>query len=419
MGWSAVDLPLFLALPVLLIFSGFFSGTETAFFDLRPHERSMLARRADSAARSAALLLAQPRLLLVTLLLGNMIVNTLYFVISSALLLRLEDSPTGALVAALSSAAFLLALILLGEIAPKMVAAYGHLRWIGWSAIPMFTFMQAVRPLTALLSRAVVEPLLRLIATDSATTSLSTRELADVLEWSGRQGALQPEELAILRHVVGMSDDKVRQVMTPRVHMPTIPLGASRSDALALIRNRPLPFIALRGEHGDDIVGLLDVKRFLLREAAMPRDCAVEPTFIPEQATVDQLLEHFRSTHTKLAVVVDEYGQVAGQVTLYETLAELLEMRTVTPAALSEAGIVRRADNLWELDGDCRIRTLADAFNFEIDEDARYSTVGGLILDRLGRIPEVGESVQFGGWNVTVTAVDEARIASLHLERRS
>ena len=162
--WESVDIAMLLmlaALPVLLALSGFFSGSETALFGLTETERMGLRRGESLAGRAADALLADHRMLLITVLVGNMTVNVLYFVITSVLLMKIEVGVAGGVVLA---ATFLVLIILLGEVAPKLLANSRRARFAVLVAPPLLTVHRLIGPLRILLNRLVVAPLSRLTA---------------------------------------------------------------------------------------------------------------------------------------------------------------------------------------------------------------------------------------------------------------
>ncbi len=158
-GWSLIDITMVAMLPLLLGLSGFFSGSETALFALTTNERMSLRRSGGRATRAVEIMLANQRMLLITILIGNMTVNVLYFVVTSVLLMKRD---IGVLNSVLLAATFLLMLILVGEVAPKLVANTRRTVFAGITAPLLLTFHRAIAPLRIVLDRVVVGPLSRL-----------------------------------------------------------------------------------------------------------------------------------------------------------------------------------------------------------------------------------------------------------------
>ncbi|MHC4448330.1 MAG: CNNM domain-containing protein, partial [Planctomycetota bacterium] len=261
LGWEAVDLPILLLLPLLLVLSGFFSGSETALFGLTETDRMQLRRDGSLSGRAVEALLGNERMLLITLLLGNMTINVLYFVISSVLLMRAQAGVIGLLALAAGS---LLLLILLGEVLPKLLANSRRMAFAALVATPLVAIHQVIAPVRIVLDRAVVAPLSRLTAPGEAPPRLDREELAALVEVSGREGVIDDHEQRILQDVISLSQRKARDVMTPRVRMAALPVDASYEQVKALVAETRLTKFPVYREDLDRIVGVLHVKSYLL-----------------------------------------------------------------------------------------------------------------------------------------------------------
>ncbi len=409
LGWRAADAPMLICLPVLLVLSGFFSGSETALFGLSEPERLRFRETRTLAGRAIETLLADPRMLLITLLLGNMTANVLYFVISSVLMLR---STAGAAGAAGLALVFLLLMILLGEVGPKMIASAARAQFASACGPPLLTVHRLIGPLRTVLCHGVVAPLSRLTAPAAAPPDLDDAELADLVRVSGQEGVNDPEEQRILRDVLGMRRRRVRDVMTPRVRMVAVGRDATRAEVEALTREHRLTKIPVYGKDIDHIVGVLHVKRFLLEpHVASVTDPRVMTAtrFTPGLATLDQLLDHLRQWRTKSAIVVDEYGGTEGLVSVEDVVEEfvgdIVGADEVGPAPPTPIG-----DGRWRVSGALAVEALAAAFGIE-PPSTTAATVAVLIAERLGRAPAEGDVVEVDGLTLEVETVEHTQVA--------
>lgn len=408
--WTVVDIPMLAVLPVLLLVSGFFSGSETALFGLTENQRMLIRRQQTLSARAIEALLSDQRMLLITVLLGNMTINVLYFVISSVLLMRAE---AGLAVGLLLAAAFLLLIILLGEVVPKLVANAGRPAFAAVIAPPLLALHKLIGPLRIGLNRLVVAPLSRLTSPAEAPPRLDEGELAALLDVSTREGVIDLEEQQVLQDVIALSQRKVRDVMTPRVRIEAVPVTASRDEVTALARKTRLTIFPAYRDDLDHIVGLLHVKRYLLdpREGeAVLTDHVTLARFVPEVATLDQLLDHFRESRTHLAIVVDEFGGTAGIVAIEDVVEELVGDIASKPGR-EEVRPEPIGPNQWRVGGDASVHEWASAFGPRLIPP-RVSTLGGLITARLGRAPHPGDSVELGNVRVDVEQVDRSRVVT-------
>jgi len=266
-------------------------------------------------------------MLLITILVGNMTVNVLYFVVTSVLMMKRD---VGVLNSVLLAAGFLLALILVGEVTPKLVANTRRSGFASLTAPLLLTFHKAIAPLRIVLDRVVVGPLSRLTSPTGRPPELDEHELAALLDVSSSGGVIDKEEQQILKDVISLSQLKVRDVMTPRVRVAAIPIEATWEQVRDLAAKTRLTKFPVYDQNIDHIVGLLPVRRFLLdppkraddRQAI--RRLLTPAHYVPESARLDQLLDRFRETNTQLAVVVDEYGGTAGVVAAEDVVEELV-----------------------------------------------------------------------------------------------
>jgi putative hemolysin len=395
-------------MPPLLAASAFCSASETAVFGLSADDRRGLRNGSPLASRAAEAMLAEPRQLLITVLLANMSANTLYFVISSMLIARAGFGVAGNLVFGL----FTLLFVILGaEVLPKLIADAQRLRAVRLLAPPLFAIHRAILPLRLALDRAIIAPLSRLTAPRDAPPRLSAVELAAMLDQSGAAGVLDADEQRVLRGVFELARLRVRDVMTPRVDMAWIESTATRSEVVELVRTHRLTRLPVMGNGIDDVVGILQLKRFLLdpRGDATPlNDHLRRPRFVPEIASVEQLLEQFRDQRSDLAIVVDEYGGTAGVAALEDCVEEIVG-DIVSPEETPEPPPQEIEPGVWIVPGDANFLRWADAFG-ERFLNSRASTLGGFVLERLGRPAAVGDIVRLANLRLEVDSVGGNRV---------
>jgi putative hemolysin len=417
MPYSWADLPFFVALPVLLLGSSFFSGSETALFGLTRHERLQLSRSRGLAATAAQSLFRDERVLLVELMLGNMIVNVLFYVISTALLIKLDSAalhPLWILVAALVP---LLAVVIFGEVLPKLIANTARIAWVKTFALPLLAGHRAFTPIAAVLSRFVVQPLGRLFAPPNAPARLDSDELASMLEMSQRRGVIGSDEQQLLKEVLDLSSLKVRDVMIPRVDIEAIDVNEPPQKLRDLIERSHRPrYVAIDGDV-DHVLGIIYSRQFLLATrfhgTANLRKLVRGVMFVPEIQRVDQLLDAFRRSGTKFAVAVDEYGGTAGVITLKDVVERMvgdLDMANI-PGEAFATSLTQIDAATWRVGGRLSVHEWAEAFGAE-NLPPRVSTVGGLVMSLLGHVPQTGEKVRLANLEIEVEQVTRGQLES-------
>lgn len=407
--WSGLDIALLFTLLPLLILSAFFSCSETAFFRINQAQLAELRQQKTPPANAVLYLVRHRRNVLITILIGNMTANVLYFIVGSVLMLHLT-SGVSEIGIALGT---LFAIIIFGEVLPKMAATARPIGIASLLAPPLLLLHRLISPLRKLIDVVIITPLSRL-ATSSSPNPLNAEELATLVELSTSQGILDHSEQRALFEVVELSRIRVREAMTPRVHMIAAPSTSTEEDIRNIISKSKLTQLPIYGEDLDDLVGMLHTKRYLQRcvdGPAMLQASMTRPQFIPQVATLDQLLTHFRETKTRLAIVVDEFGGTAGLVTLEDVLEELIGEIGDNPlrdnAQPQEIGIGK-----WLIDANTGVREWALATGMLLKQ-CPAATMGGLIAAKLGRIPSVGDTVRLGNLTITVDTMDEYRVSTV------
>ncbi len=409
-SWTGLDIALLITLLPLLILSAFFSCSETAFFRMNQSELVELRQRKTPPAKAALYLVRNKRNVLITILIGNMTANVLYFIVGSVLMLHL----TGGVVIEIGVAAgTLFAIIIFGEVLPKMAATARPISISSLLGPPLLLIHRTITPVRQVIDFLIISPLSRLVSS-SRPEPLNARELASLVALSTSEGIIDQSEQRALFEVVELSRIRVREVMTPRVHMVSASSNSSEEEIRTIISRSRLTQLPIFGEDLDDIIGMLHTKRYLQRccnnhyviQASMTR-----PQFIPQVATLDQLLVRFRETKTRLAIVVDEFGGTAGLVTLEDVLEELV-------GEIGDSPIQNRlepkqiSEGKWLIDANTGVREWAKVTGMMLDR-CPAATMGGLIAAKLGRIPSVGDRVQFGSLTIEVQHMNQYQVASV------
>ncbi len=421
------DILLLLALPVLLIASAFFSGSETALFSLSKHQQLRLSRSSNLMRATIAPLLSNPRSILITLLVANMTVNVAYFVISAVLLLRLRklDVLNPIALGALSIVP-LVVLILLGEVLPKLLASRRAADCSRLSALPLMVIHRVIAPLRVAFSALIIAPLARLIAPQDKPPALSPTELEMILEQSRQRGVLDRDEERLLQQVLELSQLKVRDLMTPRVDIKAHDLADEPGDLFELIRTTGHSHIPVYHENLDHIEGIVHARQLLLTSKHTPESItrAVRSVFfVPELQRADQLLAHFRKTGTTLAIAVDEFGGTAGLVALEDVVEQMVGEIAGPREPIQEPQFQQVEPGVWRVSANLPIHEWLDHFeqypamaslpSSTAALRAGVSTLGGLVMARLGRLPRVGDKTTIGNVIIDVSEMDHRRIAWL------
>ena len=316
--------------------------------------------------------------------------------------------------------------MVLAELVPKNYAIARPLGATRYFIAPLWWFSRGLAPLIRFLNssanwlvrRLGVEPREEL----RAVRSLEELEL--LIRTSGEHGSLDRDEATLLRRSIRFGHRTVADALIPRVDVGAILQDAPISELFALARSSGHSRFPVYGEDLDDILGVAHVIDGLAvppdRRASTPVTAIARVPYVtPVTRPLDDLLHEMRERGEEFAVVVDEYGGTDGIVTLEDLLEELVGEidDEYDPAARSQPSPVVRGPGVWVFDGSLHLDGVADATGFRAPPGG-YETIAGFVLERLGRIPDPGDTVEYDGWTLEVLRLDRRRIARLRLTRR-
>jgi len=246
--------------------------------------------------------------------------------------------------------------------------------------------------------------------------TVTTEELRLLVEHSARHGHLDSTENEMLQAIVGLSEVSIRDIMTPRVDIEWVSL----SDQPAKVRGKVLTskkrMFPACAKDMDDIRGILHSRDALLSPDRPWRSLLRPVEYVPEQINLSQLMRHFRDERSHFVIVVDEYGGTAGLVTSEDAVEWIVGDLPDEDAALRAPPTERLDEDTYLVAGDLSVREWADRFGVkEIDD--QIDTVGGLILSRLGRLPQVGDRIKLRNLTLTVEDMNRRRIGRVRLHR--
>lgn len=407
-----------IALLVLLLASAFFSIAETSMMALNRYRLGHLVKQGRRGAALAASLLGRTEKLLGTILLGNNIANTALTAIVTALAIRQFGDDDRTLLVASTGVALLI--IVFCEITPKVIGATYPERIALPASFVLSALMKLASPAVWAIN-LVVGRLLALMRIDPGREAarMSIEELRTIVLESG---AFMPQKhRAILVNLFELEDITVDDVMIPRHRIESLDIATSEAvirQQLATCFHNKLP--VHEGEV-NRIVGVLHVRRalsLLSRESFDTeelREQLSEPYFVPSGTPVFTQLQFFQENRQRMAMVVDEYGEVLGLVTLEDIIEEIIgEFTTSAPGG--EAGLRWNGNGEVALEGSAPLRELNRRLGTEFPLDGPR-TLTGLVLEALQELPEGAVSVRFGNIAVEVVQIQDRTIRSLRLRR--
>ncbi len=315
-----------------------------------------------------------------------------------------------------------MAFILLGELVPKRLALVAPEQIATAVAMPMRWAATVAKPAVFMLAFAT-DAILRLLRVRSGgAQAVTEEEIKHLVAEGAEQGVFDAHERNMVNRVLSFGDRTVDSLMTPRTDIVWLDITAPLADNLATMRESPhSQYPVYRGSE-QDVVGILQIKNLTDalggRTSDLFRDLA-EPLFVPDTARALSLLEKFRETEATLALVVDEYGEIQGLVTMHDLMLAVFG-RIVQDVSSDEATIVARGEGSWLVDGRVGVddlRELLQLGRLPHEAEQEYRTAAGMVIAHYGRIPQVGEHFDADGYRFEVVDLDGARIDKLLIER--
>ncbi|QDH69483.1 hemolysin family protein [Marilutibacter alkalisoli] len=313
--------------------------------------------------------------------------------------------------------------VILGELVPKRLALTNPEAIASVVAIPLNALSRLARPVVATLG-AINRGVLRLFGIrDDARSAISEEEIRLLVSESHEQGVIDADERKMVHRVLGLGDRTAESLMTPRPRIVWLDAEAPFKRNLATMRETPFSRYPVYKGDDSEVLGIIEAKSLLdaLEHPGVPRmfERLREALFVSESTHAFKLLEIFREEQQSLALVVDEYGDVTGLVTVNDLLGAVIGRIQGSESEAGDAPVVQRDDGSWLLDGSLSLddlRELVDGTRLPIEDEPDFHTAAGMVISHFGRIPHIGEYLDWDRWRIEVVDLDGPRIDKLLLQ---
>ncbi|MGD2074398.1 MAG: HlyC/CorC family transporter [Gammaproteobacteria bacterium] len=417
------DIPLsalFGALVFLIILSGFFSGSETGLMTLNRYRLRHLARARHPAARRAEKLLERPDRLIGLILLGNNFVNILASTLTAVIAVRLIGEAGLVIGAALLT----LVILIFAEVAPKTLAALHPERVAFPAAFVYAPLMWVMYPFVWIVN-AIANALLKLIGVhpeNSSAASLSQEELRTVVLEAGAMIPKRHQDM--LLNILDLENVTVEDIMIPRNEITGINLEDDWNTIARQITSSQYTRLPVFRDNIDNVLGFIHLRKVLplVKRDRLDRQTleglVKEPLFVPENTPLNRQLLNFQRERRRVGLVVDEYGDIQGLVTLEDILEEVVGEFTTDPMT-SIRDYIPQEDGSFLVSGTTSVRDLNRALDMELPTDGP-KTLNGLVLEYLEDIPQPGTSVLLSGYPIDIVQTKGNLVKTLrvHTEKR-
>ena len=398
---------------LLLCFSAFFSASETALMSL---SKIRLIHMVEEKTRGASIikdLRDNPSKMLGTILVGNNIVNIGASSIATVLAIEYFGD-TGA---GIATGITTILVLIFGEITPKSLAAQKSERVSLIVARPIFILTYLLNPIVFVFTQ-IAGLFMRLLGFQSNANlpTITEDELKSMVNLGEEEGVIEDHEKTMICNVFDFADQLVKDVMIQRMDIIAIDMNASYDEIIKIIKNEQYSRYPIYSKRIDNIVGILNVKELVYRDPEEIFDIkkfVKKPYYTFEFTNTSELFNEMKKRRTHMAIVLDEYGGTAGIVTIEDLVEEIVgEISDEYDMHTQEIETIREGEYI--VDGSTRIEELNELIGTEIESE-HYDSIGGFVIELMGRLPKQGESVEHMGTKFIIESMERNRIRKIRV----
>ena len=394
---------------VCLLFSAYFSATETAFSSANLTRLRMLAEKGNRRAALVCRQLERYDRLLSTILIGNNIVNIAMASLATALFVK----SFGDVGATLSTVVVTVVVLIFGEISPKSIAKDCAEDWAMTAAPFLQLMIWLLMPLNAAFS--LWKKLLARVFHLDPDSRMSPEELLMLVNEVQQDGSIDKDEGDLLKNAIGFSDQEAQDILIHRVDLAALPVTASKEEVAELFTETKYSRLLIYREDIDHIIGTVHQKDFYVGCGVTDKpleEILSPPVFVMENEPISLLLKKLQQSKMQMAVVVDEYGGTCGIVTMEDILEELVG-EIWDEHDEEEVFIRKTGPRTYLVDASMDFDDFAEFFHLSVETE--MSSVSGWVMEKFDRVPEVGDRFVSDGLRVLVTRVDNHRTGEIQV----
>lgn len=399
---------------VLIMFSAIFSCSETAFLSVNKIRMRNLAEEGNKKAAKVEKLLSNSDRLFSAILVGNNLVNIGASSLTTSFVISLFGD-SGTLVAA-ATGVVTLAILIFGEITPKSFATKNA------DAIALFlsgfvSFVCLVFTPVVFFLNIITGTFIKLFGGELDNGPTMTEEdLKTIVTVGHEEGVLEEEEKEMIHNVFEFGETEIKEIMTPRIHVESIPDDCSYAELMEIYHRSQFSRYPIHSESFDEIVGVLNVKDLLFfnidPDEFTVKDYMRDVFVVYEFNEVSDVFALMRKEHATLAIVLDEYGVMSGIVTFEDIVEEIVGEIDDEYDEMEEEEIITLGDNEYLVDGSLNLNEVNDKLKTSFDSED-FESIGGLVLGEISRVPEIDDEVKIGNVLFRIVKMHKNRIAQL------
>lgn len=404
-------------LAVLILLSALFSSAETSLTTSNKLKIQSLADQGSKRARILLKISEDSGKMLSAILIGNNLVNNAATALTTSLIIQLfGNSAVG-----IATGVITLLILIFGEISPKTLATI-HSEKMALLYAPLIHFLMKIfTPVIFIVNKLSMGVLFLLrVNPDQKVNTMTEHELRTIVDVSHEDGVIESEEKEMIYNVFDMGDAKAKDIMVPRVHVTFADINSTYDELIEIFREDKFTRLPIYEETTDNVVGTINMKDLLLynyndKKEFHVRDILREAYFTYEYKSISELLVEMRQASINIAIVLDEYGETAGLITLEDLLEEIVGEIHDEYDENEEEFVRQINDREYIIEGSMNLDDLNDSLGLNLSSED-YDSLGGFIIEHLDRLPEQGDELTTDdGIRLVVEALQKNRVESVHL----
>lgn len=404
-------------LAILILLSALFSSAETSLTTSNKLKIQSLADQGSKRARILLKISEDSGKMLSAILIGNNLVNNAATALTTSLIIQLfGNSGVG-----IATGVITLLILIFGEISPKTLATI-HSEKMALLYAPLIHFLMKIfTPVIFIVNKLSMGVLFLLrVNPDQKVNTMTEHELRTIVDVSHEDGVIESEEKEMIYNVFDMGDAKAKDIMVPRVHVTFADINSTYDELIEIFREDKFTRLPIYEETTDNVVGTINMKDLLLynyndKKEFHVRDILREAYFTYEYKSISELLVEMRQASINIAIVLDEYGETAGLITLEDLLEEIVGEIHDEYDENEEEFVRQINDREYIIEGSMNLDDLNDSLGLNLSSED-YDSLGGFIIEHLDRLPEQGDELTTDdGIRLVVEALQKNRVESVHL----
>ena len=400
---------------ILLILSGFFSGSEVALISLTKLRAKHMVEKNKIGAIFVKKLKDDPQRMLATILIGNNLANVAASAIATSIMIDIfKNYAVG-----IATGVMTILILIFGEITPKSIAAKNNETISRLVAAPIWYLSIILAPILNLLDK-FLNRFINLIGIKAKEKTITEEEIISMIKTAEEEGSIKEIERKMIDSIFKFDDINVSQVATPRKDMVMVESKLKIKDAIKLVLRKKHTRMPVYEKNRENIVGIVHVKDLIVHTQGKNKNNNVgkimyKPYFVPEVKKISDLMKQFQKRKEHLAMVVDEHGSITGLATMEDLLEEIVG-EIMDETDIIAPNIKKIEKSTWIVNGKADVDEVNEKLNMKLNGKG-YDTFSGFILKWTGKIPKEGDEVVYKNFRLKIEEIEDHRISKVRVKK--